>query len=195
MEVGALVALAAVYVGSELAGVSKRWTILGVAANLVGYAVGVWRERRESWRDFGLRLDNLAGSALPVAAFTLLGIGVAIAWAALAGRPLWRPELVFLLPVYPLYGITQQVIFQGILHRRLLVLVERRWLTVLITAVAFASVHLGDWRLVALTAIAGAVWSLFFQRWPNCWALGLSHGILAALVYPLVLADNPLQRI
>ena len=42
---------------------------------------------------------------------------------------------------------------------------------------------------------AGLFWSWLFARTPNVWALGLSHGILAALAYPLVLGNNPLTRL
>ena len=62
------------------------------------------------------------------------------------------------------------------------------------TSATFALVHLGSWPLVALTFPAGLFWSRCFRRYGNVWVLGASHGFLAALVYPLVLADNPLSR-
>ncbi len=64
-----------------------------------------------------------------------------------------------------------------------------------ITAVAFSLVHAGSLRLVALTLISGWVWSWIYQRGANLWVLGLSHGVLAALAYPLLLGDNPLGRL
>jgi len=67
-------------------------------------------------------------------------------------------------------------------------------LTLLLTSLAFALVHLGSSTLVALTFVAAFFWSWIYARHPNLWPLGISHGILAALTYPLVLGDNPLQR-
>ena len=41
---------------------------------------------------------------------------------------------------------------------------------------------------------AGLVRSRLFQRHPDLWLLGASHAVLAALAYPLVLADAPWSR-
>jgi len=48
---------------------------------------------------------------------------------------------------------------------------------------------------VGLTFAAGLGWSFLFARSPNVLSLGLSHGILAALVYPILLGENPLDRL
>ena len=50
-------------------------------------------------------------------------------------------------------------------------------------------------RLLALTFLAGIMWSLLYRRWPNLWLLAGSHSILAALAYPLLLGDAPLSRL
>ena len=76
-----------------------------------------------------------------------------------------------------------------------MVLLRQRWQAAILTAAIFGLVHVDDWRLVGLTCLAGAVWSFMFQRWPNVIALGLSHGITAAFTYPLLLGDDPLQRL
>jgi membrane protease YdiL (CAAX protease family) len=65
---------------------------------------------------------------------------------------------------------------------------------VLITASAFAAVHVGNARLVVLTFLAGVVWSIVYRRWPNLWLLAISHTVLASVVYPVMLADAPLSR-
>ncbi|MFQ5747893.1 MAG: type II CAAX prenyl endopeptidase Rce1 family protein [Planctomycetota bacterium] len=128
---------------------------------------------------------------LPSFAIALLGYGLA-GWALGNGRPLASSELALLLPLYPLHGVAQQFVFQGILNRRLTTLFGRPFPTACATAAAFALVHFGSPVLMALTFPAGLAWSLLYQRRPNLWALGLSHGILAALAYPLVLGENPL---
>lgn len=140
------------------------------------------------------------GAAYVVASNSGVGVwaliaGVAVLFAVYAIVVLSpRGELLVMLPLYPVWGVVQQLIFQGVVHRRLLLLVNHRGLAVLLTALAFALVHVGSWPLVGLTFAAGLAWSRLFQIYPNVWVLGLSHGVLAALVYPLVLGDNPLQR-
>ena len=67
-------------------------------------------------------------------------------------------------------------------------------LLILATA-AFAGVHLSDPRLALFALVAGAAWSFQFARWGNLWALGLSHGVLAGLAYPLLLGGSVLGRV
>jgi membrane protease YdiL (CAAX protease family) len=183
------------YVVAELCQVPKRWILIGVGGALALYGLILWRRNQETWRDFGLRRDTFLDSAAAAGIWTLLaGVGIVV-WARWREVSLWQPELIFLLPLYPVYGIAQQAVFQGVVHRRLRVVTGSRWMSILGTAVGFGAVHAGNWRLAGLAFAAGFVWSWIFSWRPNVWTLGLSHGFLAALVYPLVLGDNPLARI
>ncbi len=193
-DVAVVLGCATVYVVAGNAGIGGRWLIAAVGLLLMTYAVLVLARRGERFRDFGLRGDNLRAAAKSVGAWTVPAAVAIIGFALLRGESLFRPELLVMLPLYPMWGVVQQSIFQGVLHRRLLSLVESRRLAVLLTATAFALVHLGSWPLVGLTFVAGLMWSWLFQRYPNVWMLGVSHGVLAALAYPLVLADDPLSR-
>lgn len=189
-DVALLVSLGAVYVAAEAISIPKRWIIPGVVV-----ALATWFALAgESRRTLGLSLDHLRPAARLSLAFTAVA-ALAIAGFALAtGRPLWRADMAMLLPLYPLYGIVQQAIFQGVLHRRLEFLLGRTPWTLALTAVVFAAVHFPDLALVSATLAAGAAWSAIYRRHPNTLALGISHGILAALAYPLLLGDAPLAR-
>jgi len=118
-----------------------------------------------------------------------------VALAAGKGRAVWQPTMLVLLALYPVWALAQQFAFQGLLHRGLRVLVRVPALQVVLTAAAFASVHLGNVTLLALTFAAGVMWSLLYRRWPNLWLLAGSHSVLAALAYPLLLHDAPLSRV
>lgn len=181
------------YVVAANTNLGGAWLIAAVAVIFAAYSALVLARRGESLSDFGLRVDNLVPACRTVGTWTGGGVVSILFYALLTGAE-FRTELLIMLPLYPLWGIVQQLIFQGLLHRRILVLVRNEHAAVLLTAMAFALVHLGSWPLVALTFVAGLVWSRLFQVYPNVWALGLSHGILAALAYPLLLADNPLSR-
>jgi len=187
--------LLAGYAAVELAGLPRRWPLVGLALALLLYGGLVVARRPRGWHELGLRADNLGRCAAPIGTVTALGALGILAWAAATGRSPWRADLAILLPLYPLYGVAQQTVFQGLLHRRLLGLLRSRPLAAVLTTLAFALVHLGDARLLVLAAVAGAAWSLLYQRWPHLWLLGLSHGILAALAYPLLLGDAPLGRL
>lgn len=195
LDVAVVVALSAAYVGVEAAGVSALWVIPAIAAALAAYVVLVLRRRGESWRDYGVRADNLGAALGPALAWTALAAAAIAGWALARGASAWRPALLALLPLYPVWGFVQQLIFQGILHRRLLLLLSSRPAALVLTAAAFGLVHWGDGTLVVLTAAAGLVWSWLFQRVPNVIALGISHGILGALAYPFLLGRDPLAEL
>ncbi len=181
------------YVACELTGVPERFTFGGAGVAALGFAVFAWRRGGEAWRDYGFRLDNLREAAWPIGAFTVLAAAGIVTYGLATGARFWNPELAIVLPLYPIWGVAQQFAFQGLLHRGLLELVPSRLACVVITAVAFALVHTGDAELVGLTFVAGLAWAWLFQRWPNVFLLGLSHGALGALVYPLVLGVRSLD--
>jgi membrane protease YdiL (CAAX protease family) len=183
------------YVTFEALQAPKRWSFLAVGIALVVYALFVVHRRADSWTDLGFRTDNLRAALLPFSAATLAAGLCIVVWAQVHGRAHWGREAVILLALYPAWAVAQQVAFQGLLHRRLMVLLRSSVLQVLITATAFAAVHFGNPTLVALTFAAGVLWSLLYRRWPNIWLLGASHSLLAALAYPLILGDKPLSRL
>jgi membrane protease YdiL (CAAX protease family) len=185
----------AAYVVASLLGLPIGWTVSFVAGILTLYLVCVLRRRSETWRDYGVRVDNFREAAWRVGCWTLVA-ALLILMASLAlGNTISRPELLLLLPLYPLWGILQQFIFQGILHRALMTCIVNRNMALLVNSLLFAAVHLSDWRVVALTFPAGLCWSWFYQRWPNIWVLGISHGLLGGLAYPLLLGQNTLQQV
>lgn len=195
IDVVAVAGVSLGYVLLETLDVSKRWSFLVVGVVLGVYAVYLTRRHTESWRGLGFRADNLKAGLLPVGATTLVAAAGIIGFAVLRGRALWTPNVVMLLVLYPLWALVQQLGFQGLLHQRLRELIRSPVLQVLITAAAFAGVHVGNPALMALTFAGGIAWSILYRRWPNLWLLAGSHTVLAALAYPLVLGDAPLSRL
>jgi len=194
IDVALVAGISLVYLSLEFLHISKRWSFFAAGLALAAYVVYFVRRRPHSWQELGFRRDNLAIGLVPVGVLTLLaGLGL-VALAAKEGRLVWQPTILTLLALYPVWALVQQFAFQGLLHRGLTVLIRRPVLQVLITAAAFASVHVGNGALLALTFVGGIIWSLLYRRWPNLWLLAASHSVLAALAYPLLLQDAPLSR-
>jgi membrane protease YdiL (CAAX protease family) len=186
--------VAVAYVLLEALAVPKRWSYGASGVALVLYLAYLARRRTDSWYTLGFRSDNLLAGLFPFSVMTLVAGAALIGIAIWRGTTAWSPEILILLLLYPTWALVQQLAFQGVLHRRLMLLVRPQVLQVLGTAALFALVHVGNPLLTALTFTAGVVWSLLFRRWPNLWLLAASHTVLAALAYPLVLADAPLSR-
>lgn len=194
-DVTVVLSLAAGYVAAENLSLPKRWIFPVIALTLLGFGVHAYRRGGESLGDLGFSRAHLGPASRGTALFTLIASGGIVAYAAMTGSRLWYPSMAILLPLYPIYGLVQQAIFQGILHRRIAILTPTPGLAILLTSFAFALVHTGNTALVALTFVAGLGWSWIYSRHANLWPLGLSHGLLAAIAYPLILGDNPLQRL
>lgn len=194
IDVAVVGGMALVYLALEALDVPKRWSFAAVGLALGIYALLLARRRTHSLYDLGFRKDNLGAGLIPVAVCTIVAGAGLVVWAVVRGNAVWGREVLILLVLYPIWAVVQQLGFQGLLHRGLMVLLPVPALQVLGAAAAFACVHAGNPTLLALTFLAGVMWSLLYRRWPNLWLLAGSHTILAALAYPLVLGDVPLSR-
>jgi len=195
IDVAAVGGTSLVYVAFEALDVPKRWSFVVVGVALAIYATFLFRRRTHSLHALGFRKDNLAAGLVPVGICTVVAAAGLAAWAVARGKAVWGRDVLVLLALYPVWAIVQQLGFQGLLHRGLMVFVPSPVLQVLGTATAFACVHWGNPTLFGLTFLAGVTWSLLYRRWPNLWLIAGSHTILAALAYPLVLGDVPLSRL
>lgn len=194
-DIGIVAGACALYVALELSAVPKLWSFALCGVMLFAFLAHVIARRSDTWRDFGFRTDNLLAAGVPVLGGTLVVATGLIAWATASGRVVPVRDIALLLALYPAWAAIQQFVFQGVLHRRLTTVVRSPAAQVVLTAAAFAAVHAGNAALVLLTFLAGILWSLAYRRWPNLYVLAASHAVLAAVVYPLVLADAPLSRL
>ena len=141
----------------------------------------------------GIRLDNLRPASRLTASYAVPMAVVLIAWYGFTENPRPAAHFYYLCFLYPLWGLAQQFIFQGILHVRLRRLGFGRW-SVALTALAFAFVHWPSERLVPLTLIGGLFFSYTFYRYPNLIPIGVAHGALGAMVYYLILGKDVLDK-
>ncbi|MGI9517392.1 MAG: CPBP family intramembrane glutamic endopeptidase [Pirellulaceae bacterium] len=193
VDLGVVGVCSALYIGVSSFSLPIIPVIIVIVVILIAYDRLLLRRRDETPRDLGFRCDNWQRAARWIL-LPALGLVVVIVFRAMVLGYVFPAALWLLLPLYPLWGLIQQFVFQGIVLRRLLILIDSHWIAIVITAIWFSLVHLPDWRVCLLTLTAGLYWSWVFLKCPNIWALGLSHGILAALTYPLVLGENPVER-
>jgi membrane protease YdiL (CAAX protease family) len=185
----------AVYVAAVLLKCRPRYVIPSVAAGGLLFAAWVLVRDAQQLGSIGLATDNLPESLAWIAPATLVFAGLLLAYARWTGKNIPPRRLLLLLPIYLVWGFVQQCIFQGILNRRLMELTDSAWAVALVVGLAFAAVHAPRWWLVALTMVAGPIWSFIYLMSPNLYTLAASHALLGGLAYFCVSGEDPLMDI
>jgi membrane protease YdiL (CAAX protease family) len=171
----------------------RRWLIYIPGALALALIVNSQRIRGESLRDLGFTGRHFARTLKLLLWPTLLAAAVFVSIGYSTGSihrntNFWAT--VFFLPIW---GMFQQYILQGFIYRRVRFLlvdetapVERRKsrtnLAIIVSSAIFAFVHLPNPILTILTLIGGMVWSWIYERAPNLFALGLSHGLMSLML-------------
>jgi membrane protease YdiL (CAAX protease family) len=151
------------------------------------------RLRGETARELGFAAAHF-GRALRLLVLPMLVGGAVIAGVGyVSGSFHTTTHFWTTLLFLPAWGIFQQYILQGFIYRRLRSILVRAGaaegergrqvhLAILAAAALFALVHAPNLVLMGLTFIAGLVWSWVYERAPNLFALGLSHGVMSLLI-------------
>jgi hypothetical protein len=142
-------------------------------------------------RAWGLGKDNFKESATACSLFLLAATLVFLGYGFSRGRGAPPPVSVYLFVLYPAWGLVQQILLCALLYRNVVSLTQNRVVAATFSSLAFGLVHAPDWVLSILTAVSAAIWLSFYDRWPNLWCQGVSHGWLGGLVYVYVLERDP----
>jgi membrane protease YdiL (CAAX protease family) len=143
---------------------------------------------REAW------LASIAFTA--VALIALAGLGALGTFDAsetsLAARARnWH--IVIAIALYFPWALLQQYIFQFYLLGRLLHVIGAPG-AIALTAVGFACVHFPRWPVMAVVAVAGAVWALIYYRNRRLLPLAASHAVLGSALHYWVFGNDLLNR-
>ncbi|MEQ1568000.1 MAG: CPBP family intramembrane glutamic endopeptidase [Myxococcota bacterium] len=172
---------------------SRGWWVVPVVLAWVAHVAVTARRDPEALAGWGLRRDGLLPTSLAVGAVSLVAGAGMLAWGASTGATYgWTFALA--LVSYPLWGLVQQLLVQGVVTGNLarLPIPGAPYVAALGSAVVFGVVHAAEPVLVVATFGMGLVFAPIWLRWRNLWPLGLAHGWLGAIVYFAVLHQDPL---
>ncbi len=167
-----------------------------VAAGLI-YILLSMRIRGEGVRVLGFRMDNFVNACVPLLIAMALGsaVMVAIGWTLGSLRVALPAQRSYIL-LYPIagvaWGLLQQFALQGFVNRRAQIIWGRGWRSCLLVAILFAVFHLPNTWLSVATFIGGLIWAPVYQRYPNLFALALSHAIMT-FVLVTTMPESALQ--
>jgi hypothetical protein len=196
-ELLAVIALGAAHVVVELTFSLDASRIFNSIAFAAGLAYLVWRASTTQallYR-WGFRVSNFWTAFCSHLPFFACATVALLIWGGISGRlPLPGTFWVAAL-LYPFFGVAQQFIVQNLLMANLRGLIRRPGLCALAAAFLFCLSHLPRIALSTWALIAGFFLTLAYQRHPNLWAIGIVHGLLAALAFHTVFAEDPGARI
>jgi len=133
------------------------------------------------------RSAALLAAAFTIAALAALAV-LAFGWPAesAASTPLlarlFTLHFFATMLLYFPWALLQQYIFQFYLFGRLLHLVPL-YVAIAVTAAVFASVHFPRWPVMAVTLVAGCVWTSIYYRHRVLLPLAASHAILGTALH------------
>lgn len=141
----------------------------------------------------GIRFDNFISSIKPAMIATALFIILlsGISYSLDSGQ--WRLWMFSRTPWFLLWGTMQQFLLQSFLLIRVKSVIQNKYLTVIISTLIFCTMHIPNPLLVIFSIVGGLVWCGIFSRYPNIFALGLSHAITdlwLLVVFPAELLAN-----
>jgi uncharacterized protein len=191
-EIVAVLAIVTGYVAFQRS-IADRWYFILPALAVAGVYLGLSITRSgRSAADFGIGRQNMRACTLWVALIVAATLGAGIVVAARNGTRV-APEFWAVLVVYPVWGLAQQFMFQGLFHENLIRL-GAGWWSVPLTAAVFTGVHFPSERLMWFAAGGGLVFSALYRRYRNIVPLGIAHGLCGAIVYYLIFGSDLVQR-
>lgn len=171
----------------------SRWPLVVPVLLILTFIIYSQVKRHESWRDLGFSRKHFSAALHFLLLPVTLGCVILLAIGYFTNSIHRSTHFVTNLLIVPFWGVVQQYVLQGFLYRRIRFLslqlpvhlatqTRQIWLAILFTAGLFAAVHLPNLTLAALTLLAAIVWTWVYERAPNLWALGLSHGLLSLVL-------------
>jgi len=141
------------------------------------------KERGESWRDIGWRLDNFGSAIRIIVLPTLIGAAIILfAGWQMSSFHFSRNNLVTWGLGLLVWAFAQQFFLQGFINRRSQIIWGKGWISVLVVAVIFAGLHLPNPILSLASFIGAIIWATTYQRYPNLFAVAFSHAFLSFLI-------------
>jgi membrane protease YdiL (CAAX protease family) len=175
--------LIAEWILSAAAGRSKAIVAIPVTLAFV-LIIGSHRLRREGIRDLGFRFDNFFRTLkillVPMIAVTIVSFLVG-AWSGTRPDFLrWHAErpIAGQLALGLGWGFVQQYVLEAFVNRRAQIIWGPGAISVLLTSLVFAVLHVPNPWLMVVTLVGGLVWATVYQRAPNLFALALSHSVM-----------------
>jgi len=193
LELVSIITAGAIHVTAEVFFSEDTSRVCNAIISMIFVAYVVWRIRTSPGvvRTWGMRTDNFAPAIAAHLGFAAIGALALFGLAFNTGSVEIPTSFWVTVALYPIYGVIQQFALQNFIARNLRMTLSGSVSVAATAAILFGLSHFPRLELVALTFVAGFFFTLIYQRFSNLWAVGLAHGLMAALAMYLVLGEDP----
>jgi membrane protease YdiL (CAAX protease family) len=137
------------------------------------------RERGETLRDIGFRIDNFFAACRALVFPTAVAVLLIVAIGWFMSHSILDSHFRLRFLSLPLWALWQQYVLNGFINRRAQLAVGKGMKSIVLVAIVFSLLHLPNPLLAIVTLLGGVVWAAAYQRQPNLFALALSHSLVS----------------
>ena len=172
-----------------------------IALAVVGWTTYVVRKARQHpdvLVDWGFTRRRLRETFIVTSLVAVFGGAGLAAIGAARGHLALHWHMLPLLGLYPIWGVIQQFLVQGLFAANLAKTelgIRHQLVVVVASALVFASAHLPAADITLATFLLGMAFTPIYLRFRNLWPLGLYHGWLGLAFYFWVVARDPLEKV
>lgn len=170
----------------------NAWFIVPLLFSLLAYVFLESKYGDRGFKYFGVRTDNLLEATkwnLIILGPFLLGLSV---YALIHG--IHHPKhFIYACLLYPIWGLIQQFIFQGIFLNACKK-VGLGYFSIVLAAFAYTIIHYPSVFMLKFTAMGGVMFSTLFYFRPNIIPIGIFHGVFGAFLYYVLRDKDPFER-
>jgi hypothetical protein len=145
--------------------------------------------RKDSLKELGIRFDNIKSSGKECVIVSLITANLFIAIFFIHHEDFTLKSLqYYLLSIlgFVLWGTVQQFLLQSNILIRLIQILRNKNNAILVAGAIFSLLHAPNIPLMVLTFIVGLLCCIIFSRHRNIFTLGITHGVMALMVYSLL---------
>lgn len=177
-----------------------QWRLPFILCTVVAWSAYVywrWKSNPTILRYWGFRTDNLGTVLRQLVPLGLLAVATFLTIGYFRDTLNITWHIIPILLTYPIWGTIQQFLCVGLVAGNMqdMSRPSNRNVIVLITAIFFSLLHYPNVWLMAGTFVLALVYSAFYLRERNLYALGLFHGWLGALFYYGVVGRDPFMEV